>query len=191
VAEVLLFHHAQGLTAGCLSFADELRAAGHVVHASDLYDGKTFTDLADGMDYAQKVGFDTITERARLAADSLPNEIVYAGLSLGAMQAQMLAQTRPGAKGALLFHSCVAPSEFGGDWPEGVPLQIHLMEADEFALEGDLDAACELDERIEGAELFLYPGDRHLFVDNSLPDYDESAATLLKQRVLSYLDNIE
>ena len=191
MAEVLLFHHAQGLTAGCLSFADELRAAGHVVHASDLYDGKTFTDLADGMDYAQKVGFDTITERARLAADSLPNEIVYAGLSLGAMQAQMLAQTRPGAKGALLFHSCVAPSEFGGDWPEGVPLQIHLMEADEFALEGDLDAACELDERIEGAELFLYPGDRHLFVDNSLPDYDESAATLLKQRVLSYLDNIE
>jgi dienelactone hydrolase len=191
MAELLLFHHAQGLTAGCLSFAAELRAAGHVVHAPDLYDGKTFTELADGMGYAQKVGFDTITERARLAADSLPNEIVYAGLSLGAMRAQMLAQTRPGAKGALLFHSCVAPSEFGGDWPEGVPLQIHLMEADEFALEGDLDAARELAETIESAELFLYPGDRHLFADNSLPDYDESAATMLKQRVLSFLDNIE
>jgi dienelactone hydrolase len=191
VAELLLFHHAHGLTAGCLSFADELRAAGHVVHAPDLYDGKTFTDLDDGVGYAREVGFDTITERGRLAADGLPNEIVYAGFSLGAMPAQMLAQTRPGAKGALLFHGCVPPSEFGGPWLEGVPLQIHLMEADEWALEGDLDAARELDETVESAELFLYPGDRHLFADNSLPDYDESAATLLKQRVLSFLDKIE
>jgi dienelactone hydrolase len=189
VAELLLFHHAQGLTAGCLSFADELRAAGHVVHAPDLYDGKTFADLDDGVGYAREVGFDTIGERGRLAAEGLPNEIVYAGFSLGAMPAQMLAQTRPGAKGALLFHGCVPPSEFGGPWPQGVPLQIHLMEGDEWALEGDLDAARELDETVESAELFLYPGDRHLFADNSLPDYDEGAATLLKQRVLSFLDN--
>jgi dienelactone hydrolase len=189
VAELLLFHHAQGLTAGCLSFADELRATGHVVHAPDLYDGKTFADLDDGVGYAREVGFDTIGERGRLAAEGLPNEIVYAGFSLGAMPAQMLAQTRPGAKGALLFHGCVPPSEFGGPWPQGVPLQIHLMEADEWALEGDLDAARELDETVESAELFLYPGDRHLFADNSLPDYDEGAATLLKQRVLSFLDN--
>ena len=191
MAELLLFHHAQGLTAGCLSFADELRAAGHVVHAPDLYDGKTFADLDDGVGYAREVGFDTIGERGRLAAEGLPNEIVYAGFSLGAMPAQMLAQTRPGAKGALLLHGCVPPSEFGGAWPQGVPLQIHLMEADEWALEGDLDAARELDETVESAELFLYPGDRHLFADNSLPDYDESAATLLKQRVLSFLDNID
>ena len=190
MAELLLFHHAQGLTAGCLSFADELRAAGHVVHAPDLYDGKTFADLDDGVGYAREVGFDTIGERGRLAAEGLPNEIVYAGFSLGAMPAQMLAQTRPGAKGALLFHGCVPPSEFGGPWPQGVPLQIHLMEADEWALEGDLDAARELDETVESAELFLYPGDRHLFADNSLPDYDESAATLLKQRVLSFLENL-
>jgi dienelactone hydrolase len=189
VADLLLFHHAQGLTAGCLSFADELRATGHVVHAPDLYDGKTFADLDDGVGYAREVGFDTIGERGRLAAEGLPNEIVYAGFSLGAMPAQMLAQTRPGAKGALLFHGCVPPSEFGGPWPQGVPLQIHLMEADEWALEGDLDAARELDETVESAELFLYPGDRHLFADNSLPDYDEGAATLLKQRVLSFLDN--
>jgi dienelactone hydrolase len=191
VAELLLFHHAHGLTAGCLSFADELRAAGHVVHAPDLYDGKTFADLDDGVGYAREVGFDTIGERGRLAAEGLPNEIVYAGFSLGAMPAQMLAQTRPDAKGALLFHGCVPPSEFGGPWPQGVPLQIHLMEADEWALEGDLDVARELDETVESAELFLYPGNRHLFADNSLPDYDESAATLLKQRVRSFLDNID
>src|SRR6266511_1895402 len=186
MAELLLFHHAQGLTAGCLSFAGRVRAAGHVVHAPDLYDGKTFTELADGVGYAEQLGFDTILERGRLAADSLPNEIVYAGLSLGVLPAQMLAQTRPGTKGALLFHSCVPPSEFGGPWPQGVPVQIHLMDGDEWVLppNEDLDAARQLEEAVESAELFVYPGDRHLFADDSLPDYDESAATLLEQRVL-------
>jgi dienelactone hydrolase len=193
MAEVLLFHHAQGLTAGCLSFADELRAAGHVVHAPDLYDGKTFTELADGVEHAQQVGFDTIAERGRRAAEGLPSEIVYAGFSLGAMPAQMLAQTRPGARAALLFHSCVPPSEFGAPWPEGVPLQIHIMDADEWALppNEDLAVARQLDETMESAELFLYPGDRHLFADDSLPGYDESATTLLKQRVRAFLDDID
>jgi dienelactone hydrolase len=190
MAEVLLFHHALGLTPGCLSFADELRAAGHVVHAPDLYDGRTFGELSDGVGYAERVGFDTILERGRLAAGGLTNEIVYAGFSLGVLPAQMLAQTRPGAKGALLLHACVPPSEFGG-WPEGVPVQIHMMEADDVALEGgDLDAARQLTATVEGAELFLYPGERHLFADDSLPDYEQSAATLLKQRVLTFLDSI-
>jgi dienelactone hydrolase len=193
MAELLLFHHAQGLTSGCLSFADGLRAAGHFVHAPDLYDGRTFTELADGVGYAEQVGFDTIIERGRLAADGLPAEIVYGGFSLGVLPAQMLAQTRPGTKGALLFHSCVPTSEFVRPWPEGVPLQIHMMDADEWALppNEDLDVAHQLATTIERAELFLYPGDRHLFADNSLPDYDEGAATLLEKRVLSFLDNIE
>ena len=190
MAEILLFHHAQGQTQGFLAFADELRAAGNVVHAPDLYDGKTFTDLNEGVGYAQEVGFGTIQERGRLAADGLPNELVYAGFSLGALPAQMLAQTRSGAKGALLFHAAFPASEFGGSWPPGVPLQIHMMEDDEWAVE-DLPAARELTETIDGTELFLYPGDRHLFADNSLPDYDESAATLLKQRVLAFLKNAE
>jgi dienelactone hydrolase len=193
MAELLLFHHAQGLTAGCLSFADELRAPGHVVHAPDLYAGETFGELADGVRHAEHIGFDTIIERGRLAADSLPNEIVYAGFSLGVLPAQMLAQARPGAKGALLFHSCVPTSEFGCPWPQGVPLQIHMMDGDEWALppNEDLDVAHQLAETIETAELFLYPGDRHLFADNSLPDYDESAATMLTQRVLSFLEDLE
>src|SRR5438552_2782916 len=190
MAEVVLFHHAQGQTPGFLAFADELRAAGHTVHAPDLYDGNTFAALDDGVGYAKQVGFDTIAERGRLAAEGLPNELVYAGFSLGVMPAQMLAQTRPGAKGALLFHAAFPASEFGGSWPLGVPLQIHMMEDDEWAAE-DLPAARELVETINGAELFLYPGDRHLFADNSLPDYDESAASLLKQRVLGFLDNID
>jgi dienelactone hydrolase len=190
MAEILLFHHAQGQTSGFLAFADELRAAGHTVHAPDLYEGKTFAALDEGVGYARQISFDTILERCRLAAESLPNELVYAGFSLGVMGAQMLAQTRPAAKGALLFSAALPASEFGGSWPSGVPLQIHMMENDEWAIE-DLPAARALVEKIEGAELFLYPGDRHLFADSSLPDYDEGAAKLLKQRVLSFLDNIE
>jgi len=189
MAELLLYHHAQGQTPGFLAFADELRAAGHTVHAPDLDDGKTFAELDDGVGYAKQVGFDTILERGRLAVEGRPNELVYGGFSLGVMPAQMLAQTRPGAKGALLFSAAFPASEFGGSWPQGVPLQIHMMEADEWALE-DLPAARELVETTEGAELFLYPGDRHLFADSSLPDYDEAAATLLEQRVLSFLDNV-
>jgi len=190
MAELLLFHHAQGLTYGCLSFADELRAAGHVVHAPDLYDGNTFTELTKGIAYAEQVGFDTIMERGRLAAEDVPHEVVYGGFSLGAMPAQMLAQTRPGAKGALLFHAAIPLSEFGGAWPQGVPLQIHMMDADPWG-EEDIVAARDLTETIEAAELFLYPGNRHLFTDDSLPDYDEQASALLKQRVLNFLDKIE
>ena len=189
VAEVLLFHHAQGQTRGFLAFADELRAAGHVVHAPDLYDGRTFNELDEGVGYAREVGFGTIAERGRLAAEGLPDDLVYAGFSLGAMPAQMLAQTRPGATGALLFSAAFPASEFGGSWPTGVPLQVHMMEDDEWAAE-DLPAARELVESTDEAELFLYPGDSHLFADSSLPDYDEDAATLLKQRVLAFLDGV-
>ena len=191
MAEVVLFHHAQGQTAGFFAFADELRAAGHTVHTPDLYDGRTFATLDEGVAYARQVGFDKLPERGRLAAESLPNEVVYAGFSLGAMPAQMLAQTRPGATGALLFHAAFPTSEFGGPWPEGVPLQIHMMESDEWVLEGDLDAARELDETVDSAELFLYPGDSHLFADNSLPDYDEKAAALLMERVLAFLKGVD
>jgi dienelactone hydrolase len=189
MAEVLLFHHAQGQTPGFLAFADELRAAGQTVHTPDLYDGKTFATVDEGVAHAKEVGFDTILERGRLAGEELPNEMVYAGFSLGVMPAQLLAQTRDGAKGALLFHGAIPAAEFGGAWPEGVPLQIHMMEEDPWA-EEDLPPARELEETA-GAELFLYPGDQHLFADNSLPDYDEAAATLLKQRVRDFLDKVE
>jgi dienelactone hydrolase len=187
VAEVLLFHHAQGQTAGFLAFADELRAAGHVVHAPDLYDGKTFAELTDGISYAQEVGFGVIIQRGASAAEGLPAEIVYAGFSLGVLPAQMLTQTRPGARGALLLHACVPPSEFETPWPDGVPVQIHMMDKDKWG-EEDLVAARELVDEIENAELFLYPGDGHLFADSSLSDFDEQAAALLKERVLVFLE---
>jgi dienelactone hydrolase len=184
VAEVLLFHHAQGLTEGCLAFADDLRAAGHVVHTPDLLDGRTFAELEDGMALVGELGFDTIAARGRQAAEALPEALVYAGFSLGAMPAEILAATRPGARGALLFHAAI-PLSYVGPWPAGVPLQVHTMEDDEL---GDVAEARELVASIEGAELFLYPGDRHLFADRGLRDYDGDAARLLLERVLAFLE---
>lgn len=186
---MLLFHHAQGQTAGFHAFADELRRVGHTVHTPDLFDGRTFGSIEEGVAYAGEVGFQTLIERGVRAAESLPNELVYAGFSLGVLPAQKLAQTRPGAKGALFFYSCVPASEFGS-WPEDVPVQIHGMDADPiFVDEGDIDAARQLVESSESAELFLYPGNQHYFADSSLPSYDRSAATLLMKRVLAFLEN--
>ncbi|SDL02818.1 Dienelactone hydrolase [Cryobacterium psychrotolerans] len=190
MAEVLLFHHAHGLTSGVLDFAEELRRAGHVIHVPDLYEGQVFDDLDEGVAYAQGVGFGSIMERGRAASDGMPSELVYAGFSIGVLSAQMLAQTRPGVRGALLFHACIPTAEFGGAWPQGVPVQIHGMDADEYFVdEGDIDAALALVQATPDAELFLYPGDQHLFADRSLPSYDEPAATLLTERVLGFLRN--
>jgi dienelactone hydrolase len=188
MAEVLLFHHAQGQTAGFHAFADELRRAGHTVHTPDFFEGRTFGSIDEGIAYAENVGFGEIIERGESAAEKLPRELVYAGFSLGVVPAQKLAQTRSGARGALLFYSCVPTSEFGGAWPAGVPVQIHGMDADPiFVDEGDLDAARAIVESTENAELFLYPGDQHYFADSSLPSYEEGAAKLLTQRVLAFL----
>ena len=191
MAEVLLFHHAQGRTEGFLAFADRLREAGHTVHTPDVYDGRTFDSLEAGIGYAKEVGFEAVFERGVRAADDLPQELVYAGFSLGVMPAQSLAQNRPGARGALLLEACVPPSEFGSGWPEGVPVQIHGMDGDPFFAEegADLDAARALVASTDQAELFLYPGDQHLFADPSLPSYDEAAAELLVQRVLDFLSS--
>jgi dienelactone hydrolase len=191
MAEVLLFHHAQGLTDGVIAFADRLREAGHTVHTPDLYDGRTFQTLDEGIGCAQEIGFGNVLERGVRAADELTSDLTYAGFSLGVMPAQKLAQTRPGARGALLFESCVPTSEFGSPWPAGVPVQIHGMDADPFfAGEGDIDAARALVEEADDAELFVYPGDRHLFADGSLSSYDAEATALLTQRVLDFLKRV-
>jgi len=189
MAEVVLFHHAQGLTPGVVAFADELRRAGHTVHTPDLFGGRTFGSIEEGMQYAQEIGFPgEVIARGARAVEGLPAGLVYAGFSLGVLPAQMLAQTRPGARGALLFHSCVPVSEFGPAWPAGVPVQVHGMDADPFFVgEGDIDAARELVEQAKDGELFLYPGDQHYFADSSLPSYDADATALLIQRVLDFL----
>lgn len=171
-----------------LAFADEIRQAGHTVHVPDLYDRRTFDDLDAGVAFAQRIGFETIIEKGVLAAAVLPCHVVYAGFSLGVLPAQKLAQTRPGAAGALLFHACVPVAEFGDSWPAEVPVQVHGMEADEWFAGADLHAARELTAASEKAELFLYPGNRHLFADRSLPEYDAPAAALLTRRLIAFLN---
>jgi dienelactone hydrolase len=188
MAEVLLFHHAQGQTPGFHAFAAELRSAGHTVHTPDLFDGRTFGSIDEGLGYVREHGgFGEIIDRGVRAAEDLPSELVYGGFSLGVVPAQKLAQTREGARGALFFYSCLPVSEFG-TWPADVPVQIHGMDADPFFVdEGDIDAARELVEIADDAELLLYPGDQHYFADSSLPSYDEKAAKLLTERVLAFL----
>lgn len=189
MATILLFHHAQGQTPGFLDFADELRDAGHTVHAPDLYDGHTFRTVEEGVAFAQQTSFGEIIRRGSAAAEALPADIVYAGFSLGVMPAQSLAQTRPGARGAIFFHGCVEPSNFGSTWPEGVPLQIHMMDADKW-IEEDRVAAEALVNEVADAALFIYPGSGHLFADSSSEDYDEKAAGLLKERTLAFLRRV-
>jgi dienelactone hydrolase len=193
MAEVLMFHHAQGLTAGVRAFANDLRAAGHIVHTPDLFDGRTFQSIDEGLAHIGKIGFDEMRERGVRLAEELPPELVYAGFSFGVLPAQKLAQTRAGARGALLFYSCLPISgEWAfGPWPDGVPVQIHGMDKDPvFVGEGDIDAAREIVEKVRDAALFLYPGDQHYFADSSLPSYDAAAAALLTRRVLEFLDRI-
>jgi dienelactone hydrolase len=188
MAEIVLFHHAQGLTPGVAAFADELRHAGHIVHTPDLFAGRTFDSIEKGMSFVKELGFGEVMARGGQAVAALPPALVYAGFSLGVVPAQMLAQTRPGARGALFFYSCVPVSEFGQTWPKGLPVQVHGMDADPiFVGEGDIDAARALIAEAEEGELFLYPGDQHYFADSSLPSYDAEASTLLLQRVLAFL----
>jgi len=188
MTEVLIFHHAHGLTPGIVAFADDLRGAGHTVHTPDLFEGHTFATVEEGVAHAGAIGFGEVIERGVRAAENLPADVVYAGFSLGVLPAQRLAQTRDGGRGALLVHACVPVSEFSAAWPDGVPVQVHAMDADPFFVgDGDLDAATALVAEADDAELFLYPGDQHLFADSSLPSFDADAAALLQQRVLDFL----
>jgi dienelactone hydrolase len=193
MTEVLLFHHAQGLTPGVKAFADELRDAGHDVHTPDLFDGRTFDSIDEGMAFIKESGMDELTERGVQTADDLSPDLVYAGMSFGEMVAQKLAQTRPGARGAVLMYSAIPISGDWafGPWPEGVPVQIHGMDNDPiFVGEGDVEAAREIVEKVDDAELFLYPGDQHYFADSSLPSYDAEATKLLMERVKSFLARV-
>ena len=189
---IVLFHHIQGLTDGVVGFADRLRTAGHEVVTPDFFDGKTFESIDEGFAYRRSSGID-VDQLADEAVADLPADVVYAGISFGVMSAQRLAQTRPGARGALLLEACVPVGDDGfGPWPDGVPAQIHGMDADEFfAGEGDVHAAEEIVATVPGSELYLYPGNGHLFSDSTLPGYDAAATDLLVERALAFLARLE
>jgi dienelactone hydrolase len=184
MADLILFHHAQGLTPGVHAFADRLRAKGHRVTVPDLFDGATFATVDEGVAHAEKIGFDVITERGVEAAAALPDGSAYAGFSLGALPAQKLAQSRPGALAALIYHGGVPASMFSDSWPSGVALQVHLNDADEWS---EPDVATDLVAGAADGELFLYPGSSHLFTDSSLADYAPQSAGLVLDRTLALL----
>lgn len=186
MATIALFHHIQGLTPGVEAFAEHLREGGHTVHVPDMFEGRTFDSIEEGFGFARDTGFDVVRGRGLAVVDDLPADAVYAGLSFGVTVAQNLAQTRPGARGALFLYSCLPLSEFGGTWPEGLPVQIHGKEGDEF-FDEDLPFARELAAATPSAELFVYPGEQHLFADSSLDAYDPEAAQVLLERVDAFL----
>lgn len=195
MAEVVLFHHVQGLTDGVRAFAEQLRAGGHAVHTPDLFEGELPASIDEGIALVRSLGEDVLEERTAQAVGDLPEALVYAGFSFGAGTAQRLAQTRPGALGALLYESCISiTGEWSfGPWPAGVPVQIHGKDHDPFfALEGDIDAARELVATVgpDLGELFVYPGEQHLFSDSSLASYDADAAALVVQRSTDFLDRV-
>ena len=186
MAQVLLFHHIQGLTEGVVAFADALRATGHEVATPDLFDGRTFASIEAGMAYVREVGLDA-TAAGVAVAETMPEGIVYGGFSMGVMPAQRLAQQRPGARGALLYHGGIALGWFGDAWPEGVPVQAHVKRDDAL---GDVDDLRALTEAA-GGELYLYDGDAHLFTDRSLEAHDAGATELVRERTLAFLAEVD
>ncbi|WEO77600.1 dienelactone hydrolase family protein [Cryobacterium sp. SO2] len=187
MTHVILFHHAQGLTDGVAEFAQRLRDAGHEVVVPDLYEGRTFDTIDAGVANAESIGFDTIIERGRAAAEALPANTVYAGFSLGTLPAQKLAQSRAGALGALLYHGGVPAAMFGSAWPAPAALQMHVSEGDDWV---ELDEVEELAGDAGQAELFIYPGSGHLVADPSLGEYDEDIAELILERSIQFLDRL-
>jgi dienelactone hydrolase len=189
VAGIVLFHHAQGLRSDVLGWADSFRDAGHEVTTPDLFEGRTFDRLEDGIAHRDELGVPQLMQRAAEFLTDLPNQLVYAGFSMGASTAHYFAVTRPGAQGVLLMHG-TAPAASLGDagWPSGLAAQLHKKDDDpEMADEG-----VEALERSAGGavDVFIYPGTGHLFADPDGPDYDEEAARLMLERELEFLSRM-
>lgn len=188
MAQIVLFHHVRGLSDGIGALAAQLSTAGHSVVSPDLFAGQTFATVSEGITHVQDIGFDTVVQRGAAAAAQLPSNLVYMGVSLEVMPAQYLAQTRAGARAAILLHAAVSPEAFGTPWPVDLPTQIHAMDRDpSFVLEGDIEAARQIVAKSKAAALYLYPGAGHLFIDSTDTDYDADATSIVMTRVLDLL----
>src|SRR4051794_3661417 len=186
MAKVVLFHSAQGLRPGVTQWADSLRRAKHEVWTPDLFEGTTFDRLEDGIAHRDQLGIPELIARAARALEDLPDDLVYAGFSMGASTAQYFALQRPGARGAILMHGTAAPEALGGEpWLGGMPGQIHYAVDDPFMSAERLPA---IERAAAGlVEIYTYPGDGHLFADPDAPEYDRSSAELMLERELEFL----
>ncbi len=189
--EVVLFHSALGLRPGVGEFADQLRAAGHTVHTPDSFDGDVFDDLEEGIRKRDEIGIPELIARAQASVAGLPPEFVFAGLSMGTGAAELMAASRPGARGAILMHGALAPADIGiEEWPR-VPVQVHYAEDDAFVAVDDVSA---LNAAVESAgvqaEVHVYSGVGHLFEDSALAGHDPTASKLMVERVLRFLERV-
>lgn len=191
MAEIVLFHSALGLTPGAHRFADAVRGAGHTVTMPDLYEGAVFEDLAEGVAMVEEVGIPELVARATTATASLPNELVYAGFSMGTAPALVLATARPGARGVLLMHGAIPLEVLGvGTWPTGLPVQVHTSPGDPWMEPWEIEGLTA-DVPPDLWEHFEYPGTGHLFTDSSSPDHDPEALATLLVRANAFLDRID
>ncbi|XKH55836.1 dienelactone hydrolase family protein [Citricoccus nitrophenolicus] len=185
---ILLFHHALGLTDGVRWLAGRLADAGHTVHTPDLFAGRTFGTLEDGVAHAgQDVGVDGILQRADEAAATHPEATGFLGISLGALPAYRLAQTRPSARACIAISAALPVDHFAPHWPAGVALDLHLKSSDPWG-EDDLPVAWRLAGDV--AELYEYPGDQHLFTEHGHSDFDPAATNLVLSRTLATLERV-
>jgi dienelactone hydrolase len=190
--EVVLYHSAYGLRPAVIDFADALRAAGHVVHTPDLYEGEVFSDREDAIRKIQEVGFDGLLQRAVSAVANLPPGVVYGGFSNGGACAELLAATRPGARGAVLMHAPLLMRDLGWTvWPSEVPVQVHVADKDPIRSQAVINSlAAKVRQSGATFELFDYDAPGHLFADPAFPAYSRDAADLLTMRVLEFLDRL-
>ena len=185
MADILLFHHVCGRTAGIEALAERLRAGGHTVTVPDLLDGHTFATVDEGVEHVEAVGFDTVVARGVAAAEGLPDDLVHVGVSLGSMPAMRLAVQRPGARGVVCLEGIVSPTHYGA-WPVGLPLLAHAMRDDDWAEVPILEtvvADC-------GGDLHLHDGSDHLFTDASLAAHDPAATDVVVDSILDWLDRV-
>lgn len=190
--EVVVYHSAYGLRPAVIEFADKLRLAGHTVHTPDLYDGDVFSDRNEVVRKIQELGFDKLLERAAVAVEKLPHTLVYAGFSNGGACAELLAATRPGARGAILMHAPLLVRDLGWKvWPAHVPVQVHLADKDPIRNQAVVDGlGAKVRQAGSKFEQFDYDAPGHLFSDSALPAYDAKAAELMTARVLGFLGGI-
>lgn len=199
MAQIVLFHSAYGLRPAVHAAAERLRAAGHQVTTPDLYDGRTFDTVEEGMAYKDEITQNELLRRAigavaplltpAAGATAPADGLVYAGFSLGGALAQNLALADEHAKGLLLLHGT---SDIRDDAATGIPVQLHVAEPDPFEPEDWLNA-WYLRMRKAGAdvEVHRYRGAGHVFTDPDLPDHDAEAAERTWAVALDFLAELD
>ncbi|MFG3255646.1 dienelactone hydrolase family protein [Streptomyces sp. NPDC048172] len=195
MTEIVLFHSVLGIRAGITDAAARFRAAGHTVHTPDLYEGRSFDTYDEAFAFLASIGgIPELITRTQASVEHLPEDVVYAGFSNGGASVLLLTATRPGARGALLFHAAMPLTAFEMDftWPHGVPAQVHYATGDPYREEAGITGlAAEV--RAAGApfDQYDYEGTGHLFSDPELPEeYDKESAELMFSRALEFLERV-